>query len=112
MEAEDIKVNGAEFVVTTTPEQRLIKRNFERIFEIELTEEQLTVIEQVYQSKLKESKKDIAIYRGINFCLFLLLFVLALIFTGSWLFRIVLSFLTLYNFVHLWTTIKQYRRMI
>lgn len=111
MDLENINVNDPEFIINLTPEQKLIKRNFERIYGTELSNEQLIVINQAYQSRFKEAKKDIGIYRGINVLLFIILFVLALIFTGSWVFRIILSCLLFYNIVHLWINIKEYKSM-
>ena len=95
----------------TTAETRLIRKVFQDKFEVKLTLEQLDQIDIVYFSQKREMVYDIGIYRGINLCLFFILFIVALFLTDSWFFKIVLLLLTFYNAVHLFQTIKKYKAL-
>lgn len=93
----------------TTAETRLIRKVFQDKFGVTLTLEQLDQIDIVYFSQKREMVYDIGIYRGINLCLFFILFIVSLFLTDSWFFKIVLLLLTFYNAVHLFQTIKKYK---
>ena len=95
----------------TTAETRLIRKVFQEKFGVKLTLEQLDQIDIVYFSQKREMVYDIGIYRGINLCLFFILFIVALFLTDSWFFKIVLLLLTFYNEVHLFQTIKKYKAL-
>lgn len=95
----------------TTAETRLIRKVFQDKFGVKLTLEQLDQIDIVYFSQKREMVYDIGIYRGINLCLFFILFIVALFLTDSWFFCIVLLLLTFYNAVHLFQTIKKYKAL-
>jgi hypothetical protein len=95
----------------TTAETRLIRKVFLNKFGVKLTLEQLEQIDIVYFSEKRERVYDIGIYRGINLCLFFILFIVAMFLTDSWFFKIVLLLLTFYNAVHLFQTIKKYKAL-
>lgn len=108
---KNVKVNQPEILSDLQPNQKLLKYKFQKLYGIDLTQEQLLLIEAQYHTIYKEHKKDICIYRGINLVLFFLLFILAFIFTGSWVFRISLSFFIFYNAVHLWINLKSFKQL-
>lgn len=97
--------------IQTTPETRLLRKILKDNYGVALNEAMLNEIDLVYFSQKREAISTVAMYRLINFVLFLALFLIAWIFGQSWWFVSVNGLLAIYNFVHLFVNWKQYKQM-
>lgn len=81
----------------------------------ELTEEQLVIIENVYINDRKNAIFTVGMFRAINACISIIFILLFLMTKGSffdeWIFVVLMSCFFIYNLIHLWNNIIDYKRI-
>lgn len=80
----------------------------------ELTEEQLVIIENVYINERKNAIFTVGMFRAINACISIAFILLFLMTKGSmfdeWIFVVLMVSFFIYNIIHLWNNIVDYKR--